>query len=724
MSYVNDSSPFNDNLTAPFHQPIGFGPPVSFSPYTHPVGQYLVAYPPSEVAAFPPFYPGHSGPFEDYEEYVENLSRPRLTKEQVETLEAQFQAHPKPTSNVKRQLAVQTNLTLPRVANWFQNRRAKEKQQKRQREFERIQALAKSDQAENEILSTDLNLGCELDNGSPSEEIDRTTTPSAEGEAAVSPQQTKATSDIAISQDLPKPVDLAVKGAAFLLPKLDSDLHDNHSDCHTSIPGSTDQTPDYPTQSTPSEINGRRLSNVSESQSASPPPVWVNVFNQDGVIDNQTGPQQHLFDASGPWLQDSNISEHSLFGASYSSTCGSRSIPECPSFPTDRASFVRDFLTADIASELSHMSSHRRESYRSEPIEFPNHTTPHRTIALARDISGGSFQSQQMISPNDHTFPRLRDKKLDLAARRKRPRPPAIGVGAPNRSLIGPSSMSPTTRAPSLAVSHSLRHVKSSQALGSSLSPKYAGVRKISAPLRSPLGMPAALDVSGASSSNSDFVVSPLITTTIPPHTPLTPDDLQYLFPPTPNDAQYCHSPTDELRCARLFPASYNADGHSPPRTPYHPENALQQQCNSLSSHLSASSFGTTFESHSLPASQDSMANPTWSETNFVTETLSVPDIHVPKSTQISPITQSIVEQAEVTSRDNWPTAFSSFSRWQSKELGSTLSDHASASLLHLNPEFMIEEFPNQQTRHDPSQLLISEKPKVYTFTNQTPNDF
>jgi hypothetical protein len=52
----------------------------------------------------------------DYDEYTENLSRPRLTKEQVETLEAQFQAHPKPSSNVKRQLAAQTNLSLPRVA--------------------------------------------------------------------------------------------------------------------------------------------------------------------------------------------------------------------------------------------------------------------------------------------------------------------------------------------------------------------------------------------------------------------------------------------------------------------------------------------------------------------------------------------------------------------------------------------------------------------------------
>ena len=58
----------------------------------------------------------YAPPIVDYEEYTENMSRPRLTKEQVEILEAQFQAHPKPNSNVKRQLAMQTNLSLPRVS--------------------------------------------------------------------------------------------------------------------------------------------------------------------------------------------------------------------------------------------------------------------------------------------------------------------------------------------------------------------------------------------------------------------------------------------------------------------------------------------------------------------------------------------------------------------------------------------------------------------------------
>lgn len=76
----------------------------------HPIDGYLYPHPPMEMLDY------YHQPIMDYDEYTENLSRPRLTKEQVETLEAQFQAHPKPSSNVKRQLAAQTNLSLPRVA--------------------------------------------------------------------------------------------------------------------------------------------------------------------------------------------------------------------------------------------------------------------------------------------------------------------------------------------------------------------------------------------------------------------------------------------------------------------------------------------------------------------------------------------------------------------------------------------------------------------------------
>ena len=53
---------------------------------------------------------------EEYEDAGDVATRPRLSKEQVSILETQFQANHKPNSMVKRQLAMQTNLSLPRVA--------------------------------------------------------------------------------------------------------------------------------------------------------------------------------------------------------------------------------------------------------------------------------------------------------------------------------------------------------------------------------------------------------------------------------------------------------------------------------------------------------------------------------------------------------------------------------------------------------------------------------
>lgn len=110
MNYIHQPYPFASHPGHPMDQPMAFDPSMAPPPMMHPMDGYLYPHPPFDMIDY------YAQPILDYEEYAENLSRPRLTKEQVETLEAQFQAHPKPSSNVKRQLAAQTNLSLPRVA--------------------------------------------------------------------------------------------------------------------------------------------------------------------------------------------------------------------------------------------------------------------------------------------------------------------------------------------------------------------------------------------------------------------------------------------------------------------------------------------------------------------------------------------------------------------------------------------------------------------------------
>ncbi|KAK1597995.1 homeobox domain-containing protein [Colletotrichum navitas] len=63
-------------------------------------------------------------------------SKPRLAKEEVDKLEREFQRNNKPNSSLKKQLAEEMRVDIARINNWFQNRRAKAKQEKRAQENE------------------------------------------------------------------------------------------------------------------------------------------------------------------------------------------------------------------------------------------------------------------------------------------------------------------------------------------------------------------------------------------------------------------------------------------------------------------------------------------------------------------------------------------------------------------------------------------------------------
>jgi hypothetical protein len=111
MNYLHHPYPYGGHAGIPIEQPVGCGPPMAHPAMAGSMDGYLLARNPYDMMDY-----AHMPMMDDFEEYTENMSRPRLTKDQVDTLEAQFQAHPKPNSNTKRQLAVQTNLSLPRVA--------------------------------------------------------------------------------------------------------------------------------------------------------------------------------------------------------------------------------------------------------------------------------------------------------------------------------------------------------------------------------------------------------------------------------------------------------------------------------------------------------------------------------------------------------------------------------------------------------------------------------
>ncbi|KAI5465970.1 hypothetical protein BGZ63DRAFT_119764 [Mariannaea sp. PMI_226] len=74
-------------------------------------------------------------------------SKPRLSKEEVEILEAEFQKNHKPNSSTKKALAEQMRVDNARINNWFQNRRAREKKEKNIREYAALQKREKESAA-------------------------------------------------------------------------------------------------------------------------------------------------------------------------------------------------------------------------------------------------------------------------------------------------------------------------------------------------------------------------------------------------------------------------------------------------------------------------------------------------------------------------------------------------------------------------------------------------
>ncbi|TEY59374.1 hypothetical protein BOTCAL_0194g00120 [Botryotinia calthae] len=69
-----------------------------------------------------------------------NETKPRLGKDEVDVLEFEFNKNPKPTTQTKRGYADSMGVELSRINNWFQNRRAKRKQEKKTEAYEAGQA--------------------------------------------------------------------------------------------------------------------------------------------------------------------------------------------------------------------------------------------------------------------------------------------------------------------------------------------------------------------------------------------------------------------------------------------------------------------------------------------------------------------------------------------------------------------------------------------------------
>ncbi|KAL5341835.1 hypothetical protein BJX70DRAFT_28113 [Aspergillus crustosus] len=629
MNYIHHPYPFTNHPGVPMEQHMAYDPAMVHPSMMHPMDGYLYHHPHFEMVDY------YHQPIMDYEEYAENLSRPRLTKDQVETLEAQFQAHPKPSSNVKRQLAAQTNLSLPRVANWFQNRRAKAKQQKRQEEYERLQkAKAESDEV--------VKLKHESSDPEPTEINDE-----------------KKSDDIK---------DFTAK----------------------SLVSSTSGSQKQPSNNASAAKHKQQQSRNESAREASLASLQraLNAaaaaqYGQDGQfaisMDGSVSPTTTLpTDAESAMWSSVTSAELSVPGLEHSHTLSDYRSGSDAGIPYNSMQYA---LQADVA-----IARRGSSDVLADSLEGIGLTTSPSLSQLGNRTDQGPAWKEA-------------GKELDLAARRKRPRPAAIGTSRSSSMLAGSGTMSPTTRGPSY---HTVKQSKSAQCLNT----RYAGVRKASAQ-RSPLNLSTFAEAGVLSSAKTELstMLQPVTTSSLAPPTPLTPEDLHHLLPNTPSTDGYCLSaqPT-----SHLFPTTQPMQINiaSPPATPLGMEMISPYQYQGVAPPMSAPAHFTSFQDYSCDSS---LAGRSWEATS-----MSSPDAafqsHCPMDLSLS------YEHALDPSHSPSGASGSPFCDADMHTPGDAKAT-----------EFHLYEFPDQDEAHRfvAQQLPATQKPKAYTFAeHRTPHNF
>lgn len=286
---------------------------------------------------------------------------------------------------------------------------------------------------------------------------------------------------------------------------------------------------------------------------------------------------------------------------------------------------------------------------------------------------------------------------LDIAARRNRPRPAALGTAAlRSRSYAGAPIMSPTIRVPgSIPPNQALRQVKSTNG---SLNVRYGGVRKPSSAQRSPLYRSTFGDAEAFRMlASNDLPEAPQSANLAPP-TPLSPEVV--VSQPMSQHHGFLQGMESEPQ-NQVFNTNFHMQ--SPPTTPMAPE--IYGHMQSMPP-ASAPPHFTVFQDNTPPYSSGPPTTSSWCDAPYATPEYPglSPAIHMPQPTHISPIAQD----------------FAGFPQMQS--FPDTKVD---SSPPQKPTEFYIQEFPQQKEAHaHAAKQLAQQKPTSYSFSHWVPKDF
>ncbi|KAI4203111.1 MAG: hypothetical protein LQ346_001845 [Caloplaca aetnensis] len=393
---------------------------------------------------------------EEAAESEDTSTRPRLTHEQIAVLEDNFKSKPKPGTDFKKQLANRIGLSLQRVNNWYQNRRAKARHQRPQeRRFD--------------VLTNDTSgLWPSVDFGFP--------------------EYTNGVLDLSPQISNPPMID------GICIPSSE-DGGDRRSNFHTeldvfhgylnSAATDSDFSPEGDVASSLPFSDGSTLAMIKTASSElpdwnlqdwSPQNQGRSQFTDEGLAAleaSQAPIPQTMCHNSLEGYHHGNLSCQTFATASSSDgeqpslmTPPPRTSP-LPFAPPDHYA-RRGSSTADLASDLNtiHLKhsqssmgfSHERSEVTAASVSHTPDGTPPAPPHLQTDAEMTHPEPFPTSATNGSTTPRL-----DLASRRKRPRPAALRPDAQRSVSYGPMTLSPTARMPSLGTSTtaSVRRIKS-----------------------------------------------------------------------------------------------------------------------------------------------------------------------------------------------------------------------------------------------------------------------
>ncbi|RMZ91256.1 hypothetical protein DV736_g1485, partial [Chaetothyriales sp. CBS 134916] len=668
--------------------------------------RYVAQPPPEQMfyqhlpyAGFPIHQPEYTDfvPYqEEYDEPGEVSTRPRLTREQAEVLEAHFQANHKPNSMVKRQLAMQTKLTLPRVANWFQNRRAKAKQQKKQEEFE-------STQAQSQLIAADEDQEDQAEEQTPPDEVP--SHPREEPEihtAQFEERDSRSSIDQATAQQASWASLQRALRQAEMVKSQQQVL--NPSQMPDSI-SQADQLQRQPMQLPGTAPSTQMLGSVAPQWQARHP-----------LMDPWTPGQQFQdtgFDfgfSQPPQAEVAKDNVHQVATPTFAPPHDGTSSNAWQRCVSNASAMVANEIEAQFMGSPDLPFPQYSGSRRGSAAE--SLTANFDTFALAND-SPGNVPSSAIRMAEPAAAPEVH---LDIAARRNRPRPAALtSASLRSRSYGAATSMSPTFRTGMPLAPNMVRHVKSQ---GHSLNARFTGIRKPHSAQRSPINVStfaeaetwdrlmaqqaAAAATSQIQSRHVDKVDSETLLATPCPtiNTQLPLEDGQLLVHKLELASRYQLPTTQHLTLSAA----------SPPVTPYATEFAHNPQQLSMAP-VSAPPQYASFPDYTPPYSAGPLTESSWSDAP-----LNSPEVNkIPGAVYIQPMHPA-------HKMDSPHSLFQQFvlpSDTQSDRSYSISTPESKRT------EFFIQEFPNQKEEHAHIALQLAQsRPKNYVFANTAAGDY